>query len=224
MNRDREFKDTVYEQLSRIGKAVSSPKRLELLDLLCQGPKKVEVLAKETDLSVANTSQHLQILRGASLVESRKEGLYVVYRIADSDVCVFFRSMRMLAGRRLAELELTVQRFLKEREVLETVDREELLERVRRKSVTVIDVRPPEEYEAGHIPGALSIPLKKLQSRLAEIPKDRQIVAYCRGPYCVLAVKAVDILRSQGYKAIRLEDGVPDWRARGFKVATGSNK
>lgn len=224
MNRDRQFKDTIYEQLSRIGKAVSSPKRLELLDLLCQGPKKVEALAKETDLSVANTSQHLQILRGASLVESRKEGLYVVYKIADSDVCVFFRSMRLLAGKRLAELELTVQRFLKEREGLETVDREELLERVRRKSVTVIDVRPPEEYEAGHIPGALSIPLKKLQSRLAEVPKDRQIVAYCRGPYCVLAIRAVDILRSKGYKAIRLEDGIPDWRARGFKVATGSNK
>ncbi len=224
MNHDRQFKDTIYEQLSRIGKAVSSPKRLELLDLLCQGPRTVEVLAEETSLSVANTSQHLQVLKGASLIESRKDGLYVVYKVADSDVCVFFRSMRLLAGRRLAELELTVQRFFKEREVLETVSREELIKRVRRKSVTVIDVRPPEEYEAGHIPGALSIPLKKLQSKLAEIPKEKQVVAYCRGPYCVLAIKAVDILRKKGYKAIRLEDGIPDWRAQGFKVATGDKK
>ncbi len=224
MNRDRQFKDTIYEQLSRIGKAVSSPKRLELLDLLCQGPKTVEVLAEETNLSVANTSQHLQVLKGASLVENHRDGLYVVYKMAGSDVCVFFRSMRLLAERRLAELELTVQRFFKGREELETVNREELVKRVRSKSVTVIDVRPPEEYEAGHIPGALSIPLNKLQSKLAEIPKDKQVVAYCRGPYCVLAIKAVDILRNKGYKAKRLEDGIPDWRAQGFKVATGGKK
>jgi rhodanese-related sulfurtransferase len=221
MNLDRRFKDAIYEQFARIGKAVSSSRRLELLDLLCQGPKTVEMLAKESSLTVANTSRHLQLLRGASLIDSRREGLYVVYQIADPAVCEFFRSMRLLAEKRLADIEQIARRFLDGAEGLEAVDREELIERVRRRSVTVIDVRPVEEYRAGHIPGAISVPLKELESRLAEFPADKEIVAYCRGPYCVLAIRAIEILHAQGYRAVRLEDGVPDWRAQGFKVAVG---
>jgi rhodanese-related sulfurtransferase len=221
MNPNRRFKDDIYEQLARIGKGVSSPKRLELLDLICQGPRTVEVLAKESSLTVANTSRHLHILRGAGLIEGRKEGLYVVYQIADLDVCEFFRNMRLLAETRLADIERITRRFLNGREGLEAVDREELIERVRRKSVMVIDVRPVEEFQAGHIPGAISVPLKELESRLAEFPKKGEIVAYCRGPYCVLAIQAVEALRAKGYRAVRLEDGVSDWRAKGFRVAVG---
>ena len=221
MNPNRRFKDDIYEQFARIGKAVSSPKRLELLDLICQGPRTVEALARESGLTVANTSRHLHILRGASLIESHKDGLYVIYQIADLAVCNFFRSMRLLAEKRLADVDQITRRFLDGREGLEAVDREQLIERVRRKSVTVIDVRPVEEYRAGHIPGAISVPLKDLESRLAELPMDKEVVAYCRGPYCVLALQAVESLHARGYRAVRLEDGVPDWRARGFKVSVG---
>ncbi len=224
MNPNRRFKDAIYEQFARIGKSVSSPKRLELLDLLCQGPRTVEVLAKESGLTVANASRHLHILRGASLVESRKEGLYVVYQISDPAVCEFFRIMRLLAEKRLADIEQITRRFMEGREGLEPVDREELLGRVRRKNVTVIDVRPIEEYQAGHIPGAISLPLKELECRLAELPKGEEIAAYCRGPYCVLAIQAVEMLRSWGYQAVWLEDGVQDWRAKGFKVAVSKKR
>jgi rhodanese-related sulfurtransferase len=221
MNPNRRFKDDIYEQFARIGKAVSSPKRLELLDLICQGPRTVEALAKESSLTVANTSRHLHVLRGASLIESHKDGLYVVYQIADLAVCEFFRCMRLLAEKRLADIGQITRRFLDGREGLEAVNREELVERVRRMSVTVIDVRPIEEFEAGHIPGAISVPLKELELRLAEFPKDKEIVAYCRGPYCVLAIQAVEALHAKGYRAVRLEDGVQDWRARGLDIATG---
>ncbi|MBI4878105.1 MAG: metalloregulator ArsR/SmtB family transcription factor [Planctomycetes bacterium] len=219
MNPNRAFKDAIYDQFARIGKAVSSPKRLELLDLLCQGERSVEVLARETGLSVANASRHLLILRGASLVESRKDGLRVICRIADPAVCDFFRSMRLLAEKRLADIGQIVRRFFEGRRGLEAVDRDELLERVRSGSVTVIDVRPPEEYRAGHIPGAISLPLSEIEARLAELPRAGEIVAYCRGPYCVLALQAVDMLRARGFVAVRLEDGVRDWAARGFDVA-----
>lgn len=220
MNPYRRFKDAIYEQFARIGKAVSSPKRLELLDLLCQGPRTVEALANEARLTVGNTSQHLQVLRAAGLVEGDKEGLFVTYRISDCAVCDFFRSMRILGEKRLAEVEWITRRFLEGRDGLEPVDREELLERVRNRGVVVIDVRPSEEYEAGHIPGSISIPLRELEARLSDLPWDQEIVAYCRGPYCVLAVQAVETLRAKGYRAVRLEDGVLDWRARGYKVET----
>jgi rhodanese-related sulfurtransferase len=220
VNPYRRFKDAIYEQFARIGKAVSSPKRLELLDLLCQGPRTVEALANEARLTVGNTSRHLQILRGAGLVEGDKEGLFVTYRISDCAVCGFFRSMRVLAEKRLAEVEWITRRFLEGRDGLEPVDREELLERVRNQGVVVIDVRPTEEYQAGHIPGSISIPLRELETRLSDLPRDQEIVAYCRGPYCVLAVQAVETLRAKGYRAVRLEDGVLDWRARGYKVET----
>lgn len=217
----RQFKDAIYEQFARIGKAVSSPRRLELLDLICQGEKTVEMLSKETGLSVANTSQHLQTLKTARLIKAEKEGLYVKCRLADQTVCEFFRSMRLLAENRLAEVDMIKRRFLEGRQGMEPVNRDDLLKRVVAGDVTVLDVRPPEEYAAGHIPGALSVPLDQLKEILAELPPDQEIVAYCRGPYCVLAIKAVEVLREKGFNAIRLEESVQDWRALGLPVETG---
>lgn len=220
----RAFKDAIYEQLARIGKAISSPKRLELLDLLCQSERTVEVLAKEANLTVANASQHLQILHAARLVEAKKEGLFVIYRLAEPMVGQFFRTMRILAESRIAELEQIMRRFLAGREGLEglePVDRKTLLERVKEGAVTVLDVRPVEEYRAGHIPGAISLPVKDLARRLSELPKNREVVAYCRGPYCMFALEAVEMLRAKGFKAVRLEDSVIDWQAMGLPVAVG---
>jgi len=221
-NSNRLFKDSIYEQFSRIGKAVSSPKRLELLDILCQGERTVEALTKETGLTVANASQHLQVLRAARLVEAEKVGLYVTYRLADQKVCEFFRAMRVLAEDKLAEVEQIKRRFLEGREGMEPVDRYALFNRVKEGAVTVLDVRPSEEFQAGHIPGAISIPLQELKRRLSRLPQDQEIVAYCRGPYCVLAIQAVEMLRAKGFRAVRLEEGVHDWRAMGFAVAVGN--
>ncbi|MBI2375491.1 MAG: metalloregulator ArsR/SmtB family transcription factor [Deltaproteobacteria bacterium] len=214
----RRFKDSIYEQFARLGKAMSAPKRLELLDLLCQGPRTVEVLAEQAGVSVANASQHLQVLRAARLVESEKKGLYVEYRLADDEVSSFFFALRGLAESRLVEVEQVAREYFERREGMEVVESEELLRRVRSGEVTVLDVRPPEEYRAGHIPGALSIPISELKARLKELPKGREVVAYCRGPYCVMAVEAVDLLRKKGFTAHRLEQGVIDWRARGWRV------
>ncbi len=217
----RQYKNTVFEELARVGKALSSPKRLELLDVLAQGPRTVEVLASETSLTVANASQHLRSLHAARLVDADKRGLYVTYRIADEEVSAFLLAMRTLAENRLVDIERVTREFLTARTGMEKVDRGTLLRRVRDGSVMVLDVRPPEEFKAGHIPGALSIPLDELERRLKDLPRSREIVAYCRGPYCVLAVKAVELLRQQGFRAIRLEDGIPDLRACGFKIAVG---
>jgi rhodanese-related sulfurtransferase/DNA-binding transcriptional ArsR family regulator len=217
----RVFKSQVYEQLARIGKAVASPQRLEILDLLSQGPRTVEDLARQVHLTVANTSRHLQILRGARLIEAEKEGVFVRYHLASEAVADFFRSLRVLAASRLAELEQVTRQFFKGHDVLEAVDRKALLTRVRKGLVTVLDVRPAEEYQAGHIAGAISVPLSELKNRLSELPRDQEIVAYCRGPYCVLAAQAVEILQKQGFSAVRLEDGVVDWRAHGLPVAVG---
>ena len=217
-NPDRAYKDAIYEQFSRIGKAVASPKRLELLDLLCQGEKTVETIAQAAGMTVANASQHLQVLRSARLVDTEKKGLYVSYRLADSMVCEFFRTMRVLAEHRLAEVEVIQRRFLDGREGMEPVDREDLLDRVRKGAVTVLDVRPADEYDAGHVAGAMSLPLKELKRRLADLPKDQEIVAYCRGPYCVLSVQAVEMLRSMGFTAFRIEAGIQDFRAMGFPI------
>ncbi len=221
-SRNRRFKTAIYEQFARIGKAISNPSRLELLDLLCQGPRTVEALAKEAGLGLPNTSQHLKALREARLVEAEKNGLYVTYRLADEQVCRFFLALRSLAEARLSEIRDITRRFLEGRHGLEPVDRDQLLAKVREGSVVVLDVRPREEYLAGHLPRALSVPLKELERRLEELPRDREIVAYCRGPYCVLAVEAVEILRARGFTAFRLEDGVPDWRARGLPVESGT--
>ena len=221
---NRRFKDAIYEQFARLGKAISAPKRLELLDLLCQGPRTVEALAEQANLSVANASRHLQVLRGARLVDAEKKGLYVEYRVADDEVSRFLFTLRGLAEARLAEVERVSREYFEERGAMEALEGGELLRRVKAGEVTVLDVRPPEEYRAGHIPGALSIPVGELKARLKELPKGRDIVAYCRGPYCVMAVDAVELLRKKGFKAHRMEQGVVDWRARGWRVESGAQR
>lgn len=212
------FKEAIYEQFARIGRAIAAPKRLELLDLLCQGPRTVEALAAQATLSVANASKHLQVLRAARLVEADKRGLYVEYRIAEEAVRRFFLSLRSLAEARLAEVDTIARDYFDARGAMVALDGRELLRRVKNGEVTVLDVRPSEEYRAGHIPGALSVPLSELKKRIAELPKRREIVAYCRGPYCVMARDAVELLRKKGFKAHRMEHGVVDWRARGWRV------
>ena len=220
----RQFKDAIYEQLARIGKSLASGPRLEILDILCQGPRTVEMLAKQVGQSVANTSHHLQVLRRARLVEAEKEGVHVTYRLADEEVCTFFRALRGLAESRLLEIEQVTREFLQARGGMEPVDRDALVARVRSGAVTLLDVRPEEEFRAGHLPGAVSVPLGDLERRLAELPRDRDVVAYCRGPYCVLAVEAVELLRARGFEAIRMEEGVPDWRARGLPVEVAATE
>jgi rhodanese-related sulfurtransferase len=214
----RNDKSAAYSQLARIGKAFANPIRLELLDLLSQAPRTVEQLAQGSEQSMANTSQHLQVLRRARLVTTSKSGLFVTYRLAHPDVALFFVTLRSLAEARLAELELIVRGFGHEDDDLEAVDRDALAKRVRSGAVTVIDVRPKAEYDAGHIAGALSVPVDELQRQLADLPRDRQVVAYCRGPFCVMARDAVAMLRDKGYDAVRFEDGVADWRGRGFEI------
>jgi rhodanese-related sulfurtransferase len=214
------FKTAIYEQIARIGKATASPGRLEILDLLAQGPRRVEALASQIGQSVANTSHHLQVLRGARLVEAEKAGVYVTYRLANPQVGDFVLQLRTLAHARLAEIERVSRDYMERRGALEAVDNDELLRRVRAGDVTVIDVRPSEEYVAGHIPNAISVPLADIRKRLRELPKNREIVAYCRGPYCVMALDAVDVLREKGFRAHRMEHGVAEWRALGGHVET----
>jgi rhodanese-related sulfurtransferase/DNA-binding transcriptional ArsR family regulator len=214
----REFKDRLYEELGRIAKALDSPRRLELIDLLAQGERSVEDLAREAALSVANASRHLQILRAARVVEARKAGLRVYYRLAESGVYEAARAIRGVAESRLAEVDQMVRTYLGARDELEPVSREELSDRVRDGRVEVIDVRPRQEYLAGHIPGALSVPVDELDRRLPKLSARKDIVAYCRGPYCVMAYEAVAKLRASGRRARRLVDGFPEWRAAGFPV------
>jgi len=216
--RHRRFKDSMYEQLARVGKALSAPKRLELLDLLCQGPRTVEALAEQASITVANASQHLQVLRAARLLEAEKRGLYVHYRVADDGVARFSVALRGLAESRLAEVEQLARVYFGELGAPEAVDADELLRRVRSGTVTVLDVRPIEEYRAGHVPGAIAIPVAELKARLSELPKGRDIVAYCRGPYCMMAIEAVELLRKKGFNAQHMKHGVADFRARGWHV------
>jgi len=215
---NRVFKDRIYEQFGRLGKSLASPKRLEMLDVLCQGPHTVESLAAATGQSLANASQHLKVLRTARLVDAEKRGLYVTYRLAGPEVCDFFLAFRRLSESRFAEVERITRLFLDVKNALEAVDQATLLGRVRRGEVVLLDVRPEQEFRHGHIPGALSVPLAELKQRLAELPRNRQVVAYCRGPYCVMSIEAVQILRRHGRTAARLEIGVPDWRALGLPV------
>jgi rhodanese-related sulfurtransferase len=214
----------LYEQFARIGKALGSARRVELLDLLCQGERSVDALAQASGMTVNNTSQHLQALRAARLVDTRKEGTKVIYRVADDQVCRFFFSLRELAGARLAEVEQFVRRYIEGSDDLEPVSSAELLARAKRDDVVVLDVRPPDEYASGHIPGAVSVPLEELEQRLASLPRDTEIVAYCRGPYCLLAPQAVELLRERGFRARRLEDGLPEWRLAGLPVAVGAEE
>lgn len=220
---NRAFKDAIYEQFARLGKALAAPKRLELLDLLAQGPRTVEALADQAALSVANASQHLQVLRAARLVEAQKKGLHVEYRLTGDDVTQFLLSLRTLAEERLAEIAVVTREYLDARDTMETVAGEELLRRAREGAVTVLDVRPVEEFRAAHIPGAVSIPIHELKARFKELPKSRPVVAYCRGPYCVFAMEAVGLLRKKGFRAHRMKDGVLEWRRRGGRVATGGD-
>jgi len=211
----------LYEQFARIGKAVASARRVELLDLLCQGERSVEMLARTTGMTVTNTSQHLQTLRAARLVEARKEGTRVLYRVADEAVCRFFLELCELAHGRLAEVDQFVHRYL-EGDGFESLTRDELVTRMKKGAVVLLDVRPPEEFAAGHIAGAVSVPLGLLEELLDTLPADAEIVAYCRGPYCQLSSQALEILRAHGLRARRLVDGFPEWRLAGLPVATGA--
>jgi rhodanese-related sulfurtransferase len=217
----RDFKDPLYAQFARIGHAFASPKRIELLDLLSQGEKTVEQLAEQSAASIKNTSAHLRVLRQARLVETRRDGTYIYYRLGSDDVFQFLRDLQTLGRNRLAEVEQAANLYIDGRDALEPITLKELRRRLREGDVTVIDVRPTEEYRAGHIPGALSIPVNQLKRRLPEIPKGREVVAYCRGPYCVYSVEAVEILRKHGYKARRTGEGLPEWRASGLPVTAG---
>lgn len=212
------FKHDLFAQFARVGKALSSGNRLELLEYLAQGERSVEELGKVAGLTLANTSQHLQQLRQAGLVATRKEGLKVYYRLSGDDVIVLLDALRAVAERHVADVERLVNTYLTVKDSLEPVPRAELLARVRDGLVTVLDVRPPEEYAAGHVPGAINIPLAELERRLDELGKEQEIVAYCRGPHCVLAFDAVARLREKGLKARRLEDGYPEWKAEGLPV------
>jgi rhodanese-related sulfurtransferase/DNA-binding transcriptional ArsR family regulator len=218
MNQDRRFKERLYAQFARLGKALSSPSRLEILELLAQGERTVDSLAQETALSLANVSQHLKALRAACLVESRKQGLFVRYRLADPIVFELSRTLRTVAERRLAELERIVSEQFVGRSEAEAVSIQELMRRGRSGDVVVLDTRPAGEYAAGHIPGALSMPVDDLEKRLKELPRKKVYVAYCRGPYCIYADRAVEILKANGRRAKRLRGGFPDWRAAGLPV------
>jgi rhodanese-related sulfurtransferase len=214
----REFKDRLFEQFARVGKALASPKRLEIVDLLAQGERTVEEIARETAMSVASASQHLQALKGARMVEVRREGLYAHYRLADESVFRTWQAVRTLGESRLAEVDRVVETYLMDRDTLEAVGATTLMERLSDGSVVVLDVRPEEEYRAGHIPGSLSVPVEALEAALQTLPNDKEIVAYCRGPYCVFSDEAVALLRSRGYQARRMAEGLPDWRAAGLPV------
>lgn len=214
----RDFKDRLYGQFARIGKALSSPRRLEILELLAQRERTVDSLANEVGLSLANTSQHLQVLRQAALLESRKDGLYVSYRLADPAVFELCMTIRAVAERRLADLERLVREHFGDRSDAEPVEMDELVKRARSADVVILDTRPAIEYAAGHIAGAISVPVDDLQRRLRQLPKSKEYVAYCRGPYCVYADRAVEILRAHGRRARRLVEGLPEWRAAGLPV------
>jgi rhodanese-related sulfurtransferase len=218
----RAFKDRLYAEFATIGKALASAHRLELLDLLGQGERSVDELAQEIGQSLANTSAHLQVLRQSRLVEADKRGLKVVYRLAAPDVFTLWRTLRDLGTARLAEIDRLVDAFVSDRASLAAVDIDELRRLVDEGQVTLLDVRPELEYRQGHIVGARSIPVAELERRLAELPRDREVVAYCRGPYCVYADAAAQLLQREGFRVRRLEDGFPEWRAAGLPVEMGT--
>ena len=222
MTTQREIKNLLYEQVARIGKAAASPKRLELVELLCQGEKTVESLSQQADLDVKSASAHLKELKAARLVVARKEGKYVHYRLADETVGRFWVALRTLAEGRLLELQEVVTEFLADPRQLASLDRKTILGRARQGDVIVLDVRPADEFEAGHLPYARSIPVSELKKRLSELPRDKDIVAYCRGPFCLMASDAVALLRQKGFRAGRLEDGVAEWRSAGLPIEPGA--
>jgi len=218
----RSVKDHLYEQVARIGKAVANPKRLELIELLCQGEKTVEMLAAQADISVKLASAHLKALRVARMVETRKDGKYVLYRLASTSVADLWVNLRAEAEERLVELQVALAAIVEHGDTLEGIDREAILRKATAGEVLVLDVRPHEEFAAAHLPHARSLPVDELKQRLAELPKDVPVVAYCRGPFCLMAKDAVELLRKKGYRAIHLTDGVAEWRAHGLPIEQSS--
>jgi ArsR family transcriptional regulator len=216
----RNPKLALFAQFAVVAKSVAHAHRLELLEQLAQGERSVEVLADRTRLSVANASQHLQQMRRAGLVTNRREGKFVYYRLVDDSILDLLAALRRIAERNIAEVERVIRSYFHNRDSLEPISRAELLRRSRAREVTILDVRPEDEFALGHLPGAVNIPLRNLEMRLAEFDAAQEIVAYCRGPYCVLSYEAVAVLRARGFKARRLEDGLPEWRAAGLPVAT----
>ncbi|MDY0406470.1 metalloregulator ArsR/SmtB family transcription factor [Virgibacillus sp. 179-BFC.A HS] len=211
MLNERNLKDLLYQEFARIGKSLSSPKRLEILDLLSHSPKSVEALSKATTMSVANVSQHLQTLYNSKMVKFRKEGNYVIYELADEAISGFINSLHKLSEKQFVEVQQIKQEFLNANLGMDGVSFAELNDRMQKGEVLLLDVRPKEEYENAHIPGAVSMPVEELREKLSSLPTDRDIIAYCRGSYCLLSVKAVEYLRSQGINAYRLEKSVQDW-------------
>lgn len=214
-------KQALLAEFAAVARALGSPQRLEMLEHLAQGERGVEALAKRVSLSIANASQHLQHLKRAGLVTSRRDGKFILYRLADEGVVVLMRALFDVGERNRAEVDRILRSYFAERDSLEPVTREELLERSRDGLVTVLDVRPADEFAAAHLPGAVNIPLAELEARLAELNPDQEIVAYCRGPYCVFSFEAVAMLRARGFKIRRLEDGLPEWRAAGLPLDQG---
>ncbi|ADP34607.1 ArsR/SmtB family transcription factor [Bacillus atrophaeus] len=209
---ERNLKDLLYQEFARIGKSLSSPRRLEILDVLTQGPKTVETLAKSTNMSIANVSQHLKTLFNSRMVNYKKEGNYVIYELADEIIADFLTSLHALSEKQLVQVQQIKQEFLNDKLGMEGVTLSELKERMEKGEVLLLDVRPPEEYEKAHIPGAISIPIEELENKLSSLPPNCEVVAYCRGPYCLMSAEAVEILRANGIHAFRLEEGVRDWK------------
>ncbi len=212
------FKQDLFTQFARVGKAMSNGNRLELLEFIAQGERSVDELAKVSGLSVANTSQHLQQLRQAGLITSTKQGLKVFYRLSGDDVIDLFNSLQNVAERHLADVQQLVNTFLTVKDDLEPIPATELLDRIKDGLVTVLDVRPPEEYQSGHVPGAINVPLSELEAHLSQLDPQQEVVAYCRGPHCVLAFDAVEQLRKKGITAHRMEDGFPEWKSAGLPI------
>lgn len=213
-------KKRIFGHLARMAKAMGNANRIELLEAVGQGERSVEQLAEIAGMSVANTSHHLQVLRGGGLVRSRRHGVQVFYSLSDDEVATVLADLGRIAGRHLAEVDRIIRNEFASRDNLQPVDHRELIRMARSGEVTVIDVRPADEFEAGHIPNAINIPLNQLSRRLAELPHDREVIAYCRGPYCLLSFDAVKQLRTKGYRARRMVDGFPEWKAERRPVAS----
>src|SRR6266478_7726894 len=218
----RNPKQALFSQFAAVAKSLGHPHRLELLEQLAQGERSVDVLAQRTGLSIANASQHLQQMRRAGLLANRREGKFVYYQLVDDTVLDLLAALRRIAERNVAEVERVIRSYFHNRDSLEPISREELLQRSRAGEVTILDVRPEDEFALGHLPGAVNMPLRELEMRLAEFNPAQEIVAYCRGPYCVLSYEAVAVLRARGFKARRLQDGLPEWRAAGLAIVTGA--
>ncbi len=216
----REFKDAVFEHFARIAYAFAAPKRLEIIDILAQGERDVESLAREGTMTVANASRHLQILKAARLVSGRRDGIRIFYKLTDDDVFQCWKNLRSIAEKRIGEVREISRLFWEERHALESITAKELWNRIQNNNVVVLDVRPTTEFEQSHIPHSLSVPLEKLKDKLNELPKDVDVVAYCRGPYCVLSPEAVAMLKKSGMRAMRLEEGLPEWKQLGLPVET----